>query len=287
MIHKLKLKLKGDINLKTNYYWIRLFDYNYERDEYEKGTLLEEFYLKDILGGRDEVRKEIYSKYDEDFNKSLKFAKPRKKDGVYALVMDSSKFFYDRFYVEIDTLCFDCHKPIKGKAAEFPRGYIGGTEHVWFDDPDLSDLEKTSYFCDYNCKNSFSYKLRKDTEGEFQQREEGRNGEVFGYIYEIYNRAFDKYYVGQTRYLPFFRWQEHVKDGSKGLITDLSFRVITEVNKSKDMNIDDQKYLNNIESWWIQKYKEEGKDVFNITVPKITLSDMKEKFKQMINNGEI
>lgn len=264
----------------SGYYWIRLFDYNYERDEYEKGTMLDEFYLKDINEGREQVKKEILNKY-VDLKKDLKFAKPRKKDGIYALVMDSSKFFHDRFYVEIDTVCFDCHKKIKGKASFFPRHSIGNSDW-WIEEVDLEDLEKTAYFCNYECKRSFSYKMSDFSEGEFQAREEGNNGSIYGYIYEIYNRVENKYYVGQTKYLPFFRWQEHVKDGSKGDIKDLTFSIITEINKSKDSE-HDQKYLNSIESWWINKYKLENKEVFNITVPKISLTEMKENFFKVMN----
>jgi hypothetical protein len=106
----------------------------------------------------------------------------------------------------------------------------------------------------------------------------GRNGGVYGYIYHIYNRITNMHYIGQTVYMPFFRWQEHVKSGLKGNITDLTFETITEVR------VKSQEYLNNIEAWWIQKYIHEyGCDmVMNITVPKLTMEDLIKEFDMQV-----
>ena len=86
------------------------------------------------------------------------------------------------------------------------------------------------------------------------------------------------HYIGQTVYMPFFRWQEHVKSGLKGNITDLVFETVTEVR------VKSQEYLNSIEAWWIRKFIEEyGKDrVMNITVPKITIEELAREYSKMI-----
>ena len=101
---------------------------------------------------------------------------------------------------------------------------------------------------------------------------------MYGYIYHIYNRITNMHYIGQTVYMPFFRWQEHVKSGLKGNITDLTFETITEVR------VKSQEYLNNIEAWWIQKYIHEyGRDmVMNITVPKLTMEDLIKEFDMQV-----
>lgn len=266
---------------KDTYFWVRVYDYVYDRDSHEKGVLLDEFYLKDVVGGRDGAKIEVKSRYVGQSSKDIGFSKPRKRDGLYAIVMDSNKFFFDRFYAHIETFCFWCHKPIKGKACDFPREFIG--EGHWYHDGDdvFMDLDKTAYFCRYDCKRTFRDSLR--FEGEFQEKEEGRNGEVFGYIYLMYNRAKDVYYIGQTRFMPFFRWQEHIKEGKKGDIKDLTFSVLTEVNRRSSLSDElNQEYLNNVESWWIAKYREEGCEVFNIMNPKLTLSNLRERFQEMI-----
>ena len=86
------------------------------------------------------------------------------------------------------------------------------------------------------------------------------------------------HYIGQTVCMPFFRWQEHVKSGLKGDITDLIFETITEVR------VKSQEYLNNIEAWWIQKYIHDygRENVMNITTPKITMEDLIKEFDMQV-----
>ncbi|PWK05326.1 GIY-YIG nuclease family protein [Tumebacillus permanentifrigoris] len=262
-----------------NYYWVRVFDYSNERDQHDKGTMLDEFYLKGDDLSRDAAKQAVRDRYGGQAATEIKFAKPRKSDGLYAVVMDSEKFFYDRFYLEIDTHCFWCHKPIKGKAAEFPHSYGGDVEkHIY----DLDDPE-TVYFCTYGDRRAYERVVRNSVEGEYQEKQAGQGGEVCGYIYLIYNRAENKYYIGQAKHMPFFRWQEHVKDGAKGEISDMSFSVLTEVRRDRRLTDEgNQKYLNSIEAWWIKKYQHEGHDVFNIAKPHITIDSLRQRFNDMI-----
>lgn len=251
-----------------NYFWVRIYDYKKDDELKEhtddftwgsfKGTLLDEYYLCGEEMKREDAKKEVVQKSGVS-----KFAKPRKNEGIYAILLDSSQFYYDRFNMEIDTLCFNFHKPIKGKLKDFT--YI---DH---------DGEKYC-FCNYDCKHDVNSKLYSP-EGEFQEREDYRtNGGVYGYIYHIYNRNTNMHYVGQTIYMPFFRWQEHVKSGLKGDICDLVFETITEVR------VKSQEYLNSVEAWWIRKYIEEyGRDnVINITVPKITMEELVVAYAQVV-----
>lgn len=251
------------------YFWIRIYDYKKDDELKEntddftwgnfKGTMLDEYYLFGEDLTRDAVKQSVIEK-----SVVGKFAKPRKSDGVYALILDSDKFFYDRFNIEIDTICFHCHKPIKGRLKDFP--YL---VH-----------EDTKYpCCTYDCKRAVNDKLYSP-EGEFQEREDyTTNGGVYGYIYHIYNRKTNMHYVGQTIYMPFFRWQEHIKSGLKGDICDLVFETITEVR------VKSQEYLNSIEAWWIRKYIEEyGRDnVMNISVPKITIESLISEYSKIVS----
>ena len=255
--------------MSINYYWVRIFDYkvdealeNYTDDDIygkSKGTLLDEYYICGEDMTRKQAKQEVKKKSGVN-----KFAKPRKNDGIYALVMDSNKFFYDRFTKEIDTICFNCHKKIKGKLKDFH-----GISH------DGADY----YFCSYDCYRETWCKTNPRNEGEWQSKEGYEtNGGVYGYIYHIYNRKNNKHYIGQTIYMPFFRWQEHSKDHIKGDITDLVFETITEVRMKS------QEYLNNIEAWWIRKFIDEyGKEnVMNITVPKITMEDLIKEYSRIV-----
>lgn len=251
-----------------NYWWIRIFDYRLDDElkehtddftwRYFQGTMLDEYYLCGENMSRDKAKQEVRQRSGVE-----KFAKPRKSGGRYAVVMDSSKFFYDRFNVEVDTVCFNCHEPIKGKLKDFPQ-----MEHE----------DKSYSFCCYDCRRE-TYNKIYSPEGEFQEREDYKeNGGVYGYIYHIYNRKTNMHYVGQTIYMPFFRWQEHVKSGLKGDICDLVFETITEVR------VKSQEYLNSIEAWWIRKYIEDyGRErVINITVPKITIEELIREYSKIV-----
>lgn len=251
------------------YYWIRVFDYKTDEElkqftdidvwEARQGLLLDEYYLK----GEDLSREEVKATVKER-SKVERFAKPRKGGGIYAIVMDSEEFFYERFMVDVDSICFHCHKPIKGKVKDFPRIVAPNGDKY--------------YCCSYGCSSKVHSKLNPYYEGEFQNRESyTTNGGVYGYIYHIYNRSNNMHYIGQTVYMPFFRWQEHVKDGVKGKITDLVFETVAEVR------VKSQQYLNNAEAWWIQKFIHDyGKEnVMNVTVPKLTMEDLIEQFNKI------
>lgn len=241
--------------------------------------MLDEYYLYGETLTREECKQQVKVRSRVD-----KFAKPRKdKSGIYAIVMDSDKFFYDRYTVEIDTKCFNCHNSIKGHAKDFPN-----FSPLYYDERfDTSEENKIEYdtesqhhFCSFVCKQETISKLRGD-EGEWQVREGYDKTGSFGYIYHIYNRVENKHYIGQSKYMPFFRWQEHAKSQLKGDICDLVFETITKVP------VKSQEYLNNIESWWIQRFIDEyGKDnVMNLTNPKITVGHLVEQYKLM--NGEL
>lgn len=253
-----------------NYFWVRIYDYKRDEElkehtdnyifENQKGALLDEYYLCGEDMTRDLAKSEVKQRSSVD-----KFAKPRKGDGIYALVMESNQFFYDRFNICVDTLCFNCHTPIKGKMKDFPKMETDNGERY--------------FFCCYDCKHETARKINPYNEGEWQTKDDYTvNGGVYGYIYHIYNRKSDMHYIGQTAFMPFFRWQEHAKQHIKGDITDLIFETITEVR------VKSQEYLNSIEAWWIRKFIHEyGKEkVMNITVPKITMEDLEREYAKIV-----
>ncbi|MCT4662768.1 MAG: GIY-YIG nuclease family protein [Tissierellales bacterium] len=231
--------------------------------------MLDEFYLKDV-SSRDEAKKHIKEKYDEEFYNGIKFAKPRKKDGVYSILMKSDNSFYHRFYDKIDTYCFMCHSKIEGKEADYYKKTIESEDY---------------YFCSRECRDKYKATVSKYNEGEYQVKCIPDN--MYGYIYLMYNKCTNIYYIGQTQFLPFFRWQEHIKTGGKGHISDMVFSILAEVGKDLRLSNDEnQDLLNDIESWWINKFIEEGQEVYNLTIPKIKNSDLIKRFRKMIKMEE-
>lgn len=268
-------------NCLINYFWIRIFDYKEDEElkentssydwDNQKGTLLDEYYLC----GEDMKREDVKNQVKQRSNVN-RFAKPRKNTngGAYAIVMDSNEYFYNRFTKEVDCLCFNCHKAIKGKMKDFPS----------MSDMDCTEIgEHRYYFCSWECYRETSQKVNPKIEGEWQQRENyTTNGGVYGYIYHIYNRKDNKHYIGQTVYMPFFRWQEHAKQHIKGDLVDLTFETITEVRTKS------QEYLNNIEAWWIRKFIHDygAENVMNITIPKITMNDLINEYTKIVEGQQ-
>lgn len=143
------------------YYWIRVFDFKTDEElkdntdidvwEARRGTLLDEYYLRGEKMTRDEAKEIV-----KDRSGVSRFAKPRKAGGVYALIMDSTEFFYNRFMIDVNTFCFNCHKPIKGKMKDFPSL--------------TADNGVKYHFCSYACRRSVQNKINPYSEGEFQER---------------------------------------------------------------------------------------------------------------------
>ncbi|CAM3317991.1 hypothetical protein HP548_12390 [Paenibacillus taichungensis] len=174
--------------LQPNYYWIRVFDYKFERDQSDKGVMLDEFYTKELTD-RESVKQLVKDRYCKSTGEKIGFAKPKKeKSGMYAIIMESDLFFYNRFYATINTPCFVCLGNIVGKASTFPKAYIGPRMGYQPGDDVFMDLTITAYFCSSECQQNY-YRIKSNQEGEFQFREEGDQGAVYGYVYLIYNRS--------------------------------------------------------------------------------------------------
>ncbi len=253
-----------------SYYWVRIYDYKNDvlvLSNDSKGILIDEYYIKGEELDRDNAKKIVKEKSNVN-----RFAKPKKCDGIYAIVMDSCQSYADWFCKRINTKCLCCHKPIQGQLRGYPIENIDGNDY---------------YFCSWECKSKFQVSTgMKD--GEWQSREDVNHTGNIGYIYHIYNRAKDMHYIGQSLYMPFFRWQEHVKSKLKGDICDLVFEVVTEVpNINSYDEHKNKERLNDVEAWWIKKFiKDFGEDkVMNISKPELKTSDYIQKWERVIDGN--
>ena len=79
------------------------------------------------------------------------------------------------------------------------------------------------------------------------------NSEIVGYIYKITKKSTNEFYIGQTKYVPIFRWGQHLKTERFDLsnILDYNFETIYVVKKG--MNILE------VEENYIKEYKEKYK----------------------------
>ncbi len=61
------------------------------------------------------------------------------------------------------------------------------------------------------------------------------------------------------------------------------FSVLTRVRrKSGASEQDNRQYLTDIESWWINKFVEEGHEVVNLTQPQITEASLRAQYNTLI-----
>jgi hypothetical protein len=174
-----------------------------------------------------------------------------------------------------------CNKEISGKFDDYK---YKSTYLANYNEFEATSEDKYRYFCSNDCKQNYYEKRKVESSGVENWQDRTSYAGILGYIYHIYNKATHKHYIGQTKYLPFFRWQEHIKQGEKGELSDLVFETITTVYENKsDIS------LTAVEAFYINKYIEKfGKEnVVNSSVPKFNFDKLEEQYQALINNKEI
>lgn len=126
-------------------------------------------------------------------------------------------------------------------------------------------------FCSYVCVNNFvaeekvkllaEKNLPSDFDGYISPDTLQNPNKVIGYIYKISKKSTKEFYVGQSIYVPIFRWGQHLKTDRFYLsdIEDYIFEVLEVV--LADSNLSER------EKYWIQKlYKENPELSLNISL---------------------
>ena len=267
------------------YFLVYIYDYDVYRDGNDEGILMDKFFTKEKTVA--DCYKSLVKKYPQSFCNKIYIDKTslledykakRKSKGLYMSVSVVDETIYNHETVELDDICFYCHTPIKGKESSFPKEKISLADEYDYDYGDEEEMI-TVHFCSHQCKQSYLHDINPDETPKTLTRTTEASGKVFGYIYHIYNRIQNAHYIGQTKFLPFFRWQEHVKSLKKGQLKDLEFYVIAEIAVCDNA----KQLLNDTETWWINKYKDEGYNTFNIVEPKVSKRAFKEKYDAMVS----
>ena len=262
--------------MSKKFYQVLVFDYQPLRDKNTDGVLIDSWFTKSDSIGL--VRQEVFDKYSGVFSRTILLEKPT-ENGFYAKIFVVDVSIYNHEKEEIDDFCFCCGTRIKGRKASFPSTTISfGSSYTDSYDEDFldEDTEETTeaFFCSHECKQNYFHALNPTEVPSIQKKEVEQSGTIFGYIYHIYNRVENVHYVGQTRFYPTSRWQEHIKSLKKG--------TLTEIPKCENA----QQLLNDTEAWWIGKYQEEGYEVFNLVQPKMTARDFKERYEAIKKSSQ-
>ena len=187
-----------------------------------------------VCESRDHFKEIIRSTYGDN----IKFSASKKYDvgTKYCIIIGESAYRSQRYFARQVYECANC----------------GVSVQTWFDNNDniINDYEcrnelankfklvEGKKFCGFTCKYKHLAKLKAeltiddDTEF-FATKEMFINGDIEGYIYKITNTVTADMYIGQSRYIPPFRWVQHLRSNRfKDInIVDLRFEVLEVVNK--------------------------------------------------------
>lgn len=206
-----------------------------------------------LCENREDFKEYIKSIYGKD----VKFANSKKypPNTIYCIIIGEHCYNAQRYFNRIEYECDFCHCKVSG--------YIDNK--VTIDNYELRDELANQYdkykdkkFCSWKCKDAY-IEIEKskicDEDIAFNQfitRDMFTNNNLAGYIYKITKKSTGEFYIGQTVYVPIFRWGQHLKTERFDIknILDYKFEVIELVKKNENI-LEREKY-------WIQKYYKEN-----------------------------
>lgn len=217
-----------------------------------------------------EIMKDMYSP------KKVNFANSSKLDigSIYINIISENCNNTEQYFIVEDYTCSCCNKNFKSNKKLLLK-FNGSWRLKWACSEkyqeNIHEIENM-VFCSNYCRD----KKTKDLISEYQ--EYAKNNDLMqdhwiskesfkkyksGYIYMITKKTTNEFYVGQTRYVPIFRWGQHLLTKRFELenIEDYIFEVL-EIVEHLDM-------LNERESYWINKKRNENPELsLNIMIPK-------------------
>lgn len=213
-----------------------------------------------ICESREHFKELIRAEYGEN----IKFAnsKKLKLGDLYCIIIGEHCYNTERYFNKIEYVCAECGSKVIGYVNKFD--FLSNWE---IKDELCNQFDKYAdlKFCSYRCKQNFIKKERAKClddgliDESFITRNDFRRDDIAGYIYKISKKSTGEFYVGQTIYLPIFRWGQHLKTDRfdmKGIL-DYQFEVIEIVPKNENI-LEREKY-------YIQKfYKENPEKSLNI-----------------------
>lgn len=231
-----------------------------------------------LCESREDFKEHIKAIYGADtkFTNSKKYP----PNTIYCVIIGEHCYNAEKYFNRIEFECDFCHSKVSG--------YIDSkiTIDNYAIKNELANQVKeykNKKFCCTKCKYAYM-EIEKskfcDEDIAFNQfitRDMYTNNNLAGYIYKITKKSTGEFYVGQTIYVPIFRWGQHLKTERFDIknILDYKFEVIELVPKCENI-LEREKY-------WIQKlYKENPKLSLNI----MQTSGLDQIALDEINKGE-
>lgn len=200
-----------------------------------------------ICDDREHFKSIIRGMYGE--NIPFRYSKKLNPGEVYCIIIGEHCYNPERYFNRIELTCDYCGakvttyfgKPIAFDDYEISRDLYGAEEY------------RNKRFCSHKCKSDFlKQEVQTIAPGDndhFWVDKEGftkiQDETIIGYIYKITKKSTGEFYVGQTMYVPIFRWGEHLHTDRFPLkdISDYQFEVITPVYKGQNILEVEKSYI--------------------------------------------
>lgn len=217
-----------------------------------------------ICDSRDEFKALIRDVYGSD----IKFAYSRKyaPGTLYCIIIGETCYNTESYFFKREFECPYCKAKVTGYIP--PRIYIDDYTIKHQLCSQWSKYQKL-YFCSHRCREAF---IKKESEN-FVDEDVAMQGWISensfdnstqaGYIYLITKKSTGQFYVGQTSYVPVFRWGQHLKTERFPVenIEDYTFEVLEVVPTGENI-LEREKH-------WIQEmYKSAPELSLNIACTK-------------------
>ena len=215
-----------------------------------------------VCENRDEFKSIIKNEYGD--NISFKYSKNLKPGDLYCIIIGEHCYDTEKYFNKVTFKCDYCGAEI---TTYLPKPIMIDDYTIKYR---LSSIQEytNKKFCSKLCRENYISKEQDRLKAEndnyldesWVSREDFRNSDLAGYIYKITKKSTGEFYVGQTIYLPIFRWGQHLKTYRFPIkdILDYKFEVIELVPKTENL-LEREKY-------WIQEcYKQDPARSLNIS----------------------
>lgn len=225
---------------------------------------------------RNHFKEIIKSMYDNDI--SFKNSSKLNVGDLFCTIISESCYNSEDYLQVFSSKCSCCGKEIlytngENKLYKIPKYKYERLNHRFYSR--IRDKINSNHYCSKEClsiaidnidKEYEEFKKTYDTieENEWISRED-KEYEISGYngyIYKITKKSSNEVYIGQTKYLPIFRWGQHLKTERFKInnIDNYIFEVVEMVKYAEDI-------LKREEYWINYYYKLNPKLLLNIVIP--------------------
>lgn len=202
-------------------------------------------------------RDQFKSLIREEYGDAIRFrnSKNLKPGDLFCVIIGEHCYNTENYFVKIKTNCSYCNcqlegyfKPLRFDNYELDRLLYGV-------DKNIHDKEM---FCSYTCKNNRLNYLEEELNKNKDKIEEANvwidksmftesqsKSKIVGYIYKITKRSTGEFYIGETTYVPIFRWGQHLLTERFNItnIEDYIFEVIDTVYEGTNIFEVESKYI--------------------------------------------